>query len=176
MADFLQHRHDGRVSAQSRRPVAPCSPLHERVLLFIGPCVKPKTPVQRAGPSVPAGMGGVCAGVSDRKEDIMEIFRRVLEMNERPGRGARWWLKPCPNRADCGASASKAHSAADSCSDKYSRAPLTLEPRSGTLKVLNGQVSIFKTTLRFVIDCVVLEEPIATDRFKTQLLIFCFLP
>lgn len=49
--------------------------------------------------------------------------------------------------------ASEAHSAADSCSDKYSRAPLTLEPSSGTLKLLNGQISSLKTKVALG-DCV----------------------
>lgn len=70
-------------------------------------------------------------------------------MNECSGRVARCWLQPCPNRADCGVSASKARKAADSCSDKYSRALLTLEPRSGTLKLLNGQIFMLKTMLQF---------------------------
>lgn len=49
--------------------------------------------------------------------------------------------------------ASEAHSATDSCSDKYSRAPLTLEPGSGTLKLLNGQISRVKTKVALG-DCV----------------------
>lgn len=74
-------------------------------------------------------------------------------MNECSGRVARRWPQPCPNRADCGQSASKAHGAAHSCSDKYSRALLTLEPRSGTLKLLTGQIFILKTMLPILIDC-----------------------
>lgn len=50
--------------------------------------------------------------------------------------------------AGCGVSASKAQDAADSRSDKYSRPLLTLEPRSGTLKLLDGQIFVLKTTLK----------------------------
>lgn len=59
--------------------------LHERLLLFIGLCVKPKVPVQLAGASAPAGRA-VCVSISDRKEARMEVFPWVLGMNECPGR------------------------------------------------------------------------------------------
>lgn len=70
-------------------------------------------------------------------------------MNEwRLGKVTGWRLQPCPNRADLHGVSVKAHSATDSCSDKYSRSALTLELRSGTLKCSMGR--FFNNNITFV--------------------------